>query len=81
MIAKNRVHVIIKTGDLSALLKEQIVVVVVVDLPPLSKVSTAIVILYSLSSDSKVYVEDPFENATGLDRSILLARMRRNLFI
>lgn len=80
MIAKNRVHVIIKTGDLSALLKEQIVVVVV-DLPPLSKVSTAIVILYSLSSDSKVYVEDPFENATGLDRSILLARMRRNLFI
>lgn len=79
MIAKNRVHVIIKTGDLSALLKEQIVVVV--DLPPLSKVSTAIVILYSLSSDSKVYVEDPFENATGLDRSILLARMRRNLFI
>ena len=81
MIAKNRVHVIIKTGDLSALLKEQIVVVVVDDLPPLSKVSTAIVILYSLSSDSKVYVEDPFENATGLDRSILLARMRRNLFI
>ena len=77
MIAENKVHVIIKAGDFSAFLKER---VVVVDLSPMSKVSASMVILYSLPPDSKAYVEDPFENATGLDLSSLLARMRRNLF-
>ena len=76
MIAENRVHVIIKAGDFSAFLKER----VVVDLSPMSNVSASMVILYSLPPDSKAYVEDPFENATGLDLSSLLARMRRNLF-
>jgi hypothetical protein len=77
MIAENRAHVIIKAGDLSAFLKER---VVVVDLSPMSYVSTSMVILYSLPPDSKVYVEDSFENAIGFDLSSLLARMRRNLF-
>ena len=82
MIAENRVHVITKAGDLSALLKERIVVAaaVVDELPPPSKISTAIVILYSLSSGSNVYVEDPFENTTGLDLSSMPARMRRTFF-
>ncbi len=77
MIAENRIHVITKAGDFSAFLKDRIDFV---DLSPASKVSTVIVILYFLSSDSKAYVEDPFENVTGLDLSSLLARMRRNLF-
>jgi hypothetical protein len=67
IIAENRAHVIIKAGDLSAFLKER--VVVVVDLSPMSYVSTSMVILYSLPPDSKVYVEDSFENAIGLDLS------------
>src|SRR5919106_2168756 len=78
MIAENRVQVIIKAGDLSAFLRER-VVVVVVDLSPTSNVSASIVTLYSLPPDTKAYVEDPFENATGLDLSSLLARMRRSL--
>jgi hypothetical protein len=76
MIAENRVQVIIKAGDFSAFLRER----VVVDLSPTSNVSASIVILYSLPPDWKAYVEDPFENATGLDLSSLLARMRRSLF-
>ena len=77
MIAENRVQVIIKAGDFSAFLRER---VVVVDLSPTSNVSASIVTLYSLPPDTKAYVEDPFENATGLDLSSLLARMRRSLF-
>jgi hypothetical protein len=57
IIAENRVDVIIKAGDFNASLKER----VVVDLSPMSNVSTSMVILYSLPPDSKAYVEDPFE--------------------
>lgn len=76
MIAENTIPVIIKAGDFSAFLKER----VVVDLSCVSYVSVSMVILYFLPPDSKAYVEDPFENATGLDLSSLPARMRRNLF-
>ena len=38
------------------------------------------VILNTLPPDLKAYVEDPFENTTGLDLSSLLARMRQLLF-
>jgi hypothetical protein len=76
MIAKHRVDVIIRAGDFNACVKER---VIVVDLCFMSNVSTSMVILYVLSSTSKEYVEDPFENAIGLDRSSLLARKRRNL--
>ena len=75
MIAEHRRDVTIKAGDFSAFLKER-----VVDLSPVSNVSTSIVILYTLPPDLKAYVEDLFENAIGLDLSSLLARMRRNLF-
>jgi len=75
VIAENSVNVIIKAGDFSAFLIER-----VVDLCSVSNVSTSIVILYFLSPDLKAYVEDPFENTTGLDLSSLLSRMRRNLF-
>jgi hypothetical protein len=75
MIAEHRVQVIIKAGDFSAFIRER-----VVDLSPISNVSTSVVILYSLPPDSKEYVEDLFDNATGLDLSSLLARKRRNLF-
>ena len=75
-IAKDRVNGIIKAGDFTASLKEQ-----VVDLLPRSNVSASMVILYILSSNLKAYVECLFENARGLDLSSLLARMRRNLFI
>lgn len=75
MIAEHRVDVIIRAGDFRAFLKER-----VVDLFPMSNVSASMVILYTLPPDLKAYVEDPFENATGLDLSSLLARMRRNLF-
>lgn len=78
MIAKHRVDVIIRAGDFNACVKERIIVVVV-DLCFMSNVSTSMVILYVLSSTSKEYVEDSFENAIGLDRSSLLARKRRNL--
>ena len=77
MIAEHRMDVIIRAGDLNACVKER--VVVVVDLCLMSNVSTSMAILYVLSSTSKEYVEDPFENAIGLDRSSLLARKRRNL--
>ena len=70
MIAEHRVHVIIKAGDFSAFIKER-----VVDLSPMSNVSTSVVILYSLPPDSKEYVEDLFKNAIGLDLSSPLARM------
>ena len=76
MIAEHRVDVIIRAGDFNACVKER---VVVVDLCLMSNVSTSMAILYVLSSTSKEYVEDPFENAIGLDRSSLLARKRRNL--
>jgi hypothetical protein len=76
-IAEHRVDVIIRAGDFNACVKER--VIVVVDLCLMSNVSTSMVILYVLSSTSKEYVEDPFENAIGLDRSSLLARKRRNL--
>jgi hypothetical protein len=76
MIAKHRVDVIIRAGDFNACVKER---VVVVDLFLMSNVSTSMAILYVLSSTLKEYVEDPFENAIGLDRSSLLARKRRNL--
>jgi hypothetical protein len=75
MIAEHRVDVIIKAGDFNASLKER-----VVDFSPMSNVSTSMVILCTLPPDSKAYVEDLFENATGLDLSSLLARMWRNLF-
>src|SRR5919108_3867418 len=75
MIAEHRVHMIIRAGDFNASRKEWIV-----DLFPVSNVSTSMVILYVLPSDSKAYVEDLFENAIGLYLSSLLARMRRNLF-
>src|SRR5919109_4323200 len=75
MIAENRVNVIRKAGDFSAFLIEW-----VVDLSSVSNVSASIVILYFLPPDLKAYVEDPFENTTGLDLSSLLSRMRRNLF-
>jgi hypothetical protein len=75
MIAEHRRDVIIKAEDFSAFLKER-----VVDLSPVSNVSTSIVILYTLPPDLKAYVEELFENAIGLDLSSLLARMRRNLF-
>ena len=77
MIAKHRVDVIIRAGDFNACVKER--VIVIVDLCFMSNVSTSMAILYVLSSTSKEYVEDPFENAIGLDRSSLLARKRRNL--
>ena len=76
MIAEHRVDVIIRAGDFNACVKER---VVVADLCLMSNVSTSMAILYVLSSTSKEYVEDPFENAIGLDRSSLLARKRRNL--
>ncbi len=76
MIAENGTDVIIKAGDFNAFLKER----VVVDLSPISNMSASTVILYSLPPDSKAYVEKPFENATGLDLSSLLARMRCKLF-
>lgn len=79
MIAEHRMDVIIRAGDFNACVKERVVVVVVVDLCLMSNVSTSMAILYVLSSTSKEYVEDPFENAIGLDRSSLLARKRRNL--
>lgn len=77
MIAEHRMDVIIRAGDFNACVKER--VVIVVDLCLMSNVSTSMAILYVLSSTSKEYVEDPFENAIGLDRSSLLARKRRNL--
>lgn len=76
MIAEHRMDVIIRAGDFNACVKER---VVIVDLCLMSNVSTSMAILYVLSSTSKEYVEDPFENAIGLDRSSLLARKRRNL--
>jgi hypothetical protein len=75
IVAKHRVDMIIKAGDCTTFLKEQII-----DLSLVSNVSTSIVILYSLPPDSKVYVEDLFESTTGLDLSSLLARNLCNLF-
>ena len=75
MIAENIVDVMIKAGDFSAFQKER-----AVDLSPMSNVSASMVILYTLPPDSKAYVEDLLENATGLVLSSLLAMMRRNLF-
>lgn len=75
IIAEHRVDVIIKAGDFSAFMKER-----VVDLFPMSNVSASMVILNTLPPDLKAYVEDPFENTTGLDLSSLLARMRCNFF-
>ena len=75
MIPVNILDVIIKAGDFSAFLKE-----LVIDLSPMSNVSASMVILYTLPPNSKVCIEDLFENATGLVLSSLLAMMRRNLF-
>ena len=74
MIAENIVDGMIKAGDFSAFLREW-----AVDLFPMSSVSDSMVILYTLQPDLKAYVEDLFENATGLVLSSLLARMRCNL--
>ena len=76
IIAKHRLDVIIKAGDLRAFLKER-----VVDLFTMSNVSASMVILYTLSLYLKAYVEDLFENTTGLDLSSLLPRMRRVFFV
>ena len=76
MIAEHRVDVIIKAGDFSAFPKER-----VVDLFPMSNVSASMVILNTLPPDLKAYVEDPFENTTGLDLSSLLARMQQLLYL
>ncbi len=61
---------ITKAGDFNTYVKER----VVVDLFLMSNLSTSIVILYSLPPDLKLYVEDLFEDPTGLDLSSLLAR-------
>ncbi|MDP9016596.1 MAG: hypothetical protein M3M87_07585 [Thermoproteota archaeon] len=55
IIAEHRVDVIIKAGDCIASLKEQII-----DLSLVSNVSTSMVILYSLLSISKAYLEERF---------------------
>lgn len=75
MISEHRIDVIIKAGDCIAFLIER-----VIGLPLVSNVSTSMVILYSLPPDSKVNVEDPLENATGLDLSSLPVRKSCNLF-
>lgn len=75
MISEHRIDVIIKAGDCIAFLIER-----VIGLPLVSNVSTSMVILYSLPPDSKVNVEDPLENATGLDLSSLPVRKWCNLF-
>jgi hypothetical protein len=74
-IAEHRLDVIIKAGDCIAFLIER-----VIDLSLVLNVSTLMVILYSLPPDSKVNVEDPLENATGLDLSSLPERTWCNLF-
>src|SRR5688500_11305228 len=72
---EHRVDVIIKAGDCITFLIERII-----DLSLVSNVSISMVILYSLSPHSKVYVEVPFEKITGLDLSSLPSRTERNLF-
>ena len=75
IIAEHRLNVIMKAGDFSAFLKERMV-----DFFTMLKVFASMVILYTLPSDLKAYVEDLLENTTGLDLSSLLPRMRRTLF-
>jgi len=75
-IAEKRQLMIIKIGDLKELLKERIILS---DLRSVPIISTPMVILYLLNSDSTVNIEDVFENATGFDLSSLLAIILDNL--
>lgn len=77
MIAEKRLHMTIKIGDPKAHLKERLTLP---DLCSVPIISTPMVILYLLDSDSKVNIEDVFENAIGFDLSSLLARILDNVF-